>query len=127
MAPDYRSDPMATPEGKGRARKIWDAYAKAVNKTITPSVAPFLDPITQPVGRQLVEDLIGFWVLWHLYGGFEGLERFGMHQSTIWRKVKRFREIVGVHPDEYEMPGISIDPRAYWESDIKKIGNPPHS
>lgn len=125
MPPDFRSDPMATPEGKGRARRLWESYANAVNKTITPSVAPFIEPATEPVARQIVEDLIGFWVLWHLYGGFEGLERFGMHQATIWRKVARFRRYVGVHPDEYEMPGITIDPNAYWGSGGRKVGDRP--
>ncbi len=116
---------MASPEGGGKARKAWDAYARAVNKTITPALAPFLKPATDPVGRQIVEDLIGFWVMWHLYGGFEGLEQFGMHKSTIWRKVARFRQVTGEHPDLFEMPGVSIDAKAYWESDKRKVGPPP--
>jgi len=74
---------------------------------------------------EIVEDLIGFWVMWHLYGGFEGLQRFGMHQSTIWRKVARFRKVTGQHPDEFEMPGISIDPKAYWTAPGTKVGRHP--
>lgn len=116
---------METPEGKGIARRAWDAYVGAVRKSIYPSVAPFVDPALEPVSRQMVEDLIGFWVMWHLYGGFEGLERFGMHRSTIWRKVSRFRKMTGQHPDEYKMPGITIDPKAYWESSVTKVGRPP--
>jgi hypothetical protein len=116
---------METPEGMGRARRLWDGYVGVIEKRIYPSVAPFIEPALQPVGRQVVEDLIGFWVLWHLYGGFEGLERFGMHPSTIWRKVARFRKITGQHPDEFVMPGIAIDPKAYWESGGKKVGNHP--
>lgn len=116
---------MASPEGGGKARKAWDAYARAVNKTITPALAPFLKPATDPVGRQIVEDLVGFWVMWHLYGGFEGLEQFGMHKSTIWRKVARFRQVTGEHPDLFEMPGVTINAKAYWESDQRKVGPPP--
>ena len=52
----------------------------------------------EPLGSQVVEDMIGFWVMWHLYGGFEGLEEFGMHKSTIWRKVARFRKMTGSTP-----------------------------
>ena len=78
-----------------------------------------------PVGTQIVEDLIGFWVMWHLYGGFEGLEEFGMHKSTIWRKVARFRKITGSHPDVYQMPGITIDPKAYWAGAQVKVGRTP--
>jgi hypothetical protein len=125
MTPDYRSDPSASPEGAGRARRAWDAYARTVNRTIGPSVAPILKPVAEPIGRQVVEDLIGFWVMWHLYGGFEGLEKFGMHRTTIWRKVARFRDIIGEHPDTYEMPGVKVDAKAYWESDQKKVGPSP--
>jgi hypothetical protein len=114
--PDYRSAPMETPEGKGLAKRAWDAYVKSVKLTVFPSVAPFIEPAFEPVARQILEDMIGFWVMWHLYGGFEGLERFGLHKSTIWRKVKRFRQITGVHPDEFVMPGITIDAKAYWEA-----------
>lgn len=123
MDSDFRSDPMSTPEGEGRARKAWASYAKYVNKNITPFLAPALDPIA----AGMVGDLIGFWVMWHLYGGFEGLEEFGMHKSTIWRKVARFRRITGEHPDVFQMPGITIDPKAYWSSSARKVGKPPKS
>jgi hypothetical protein len=116
---------MATPEGKGRARRAWDAYVGVVGRTVYPPLAPFLKPALEPIASQIIEDMIGFWVMWHLYGGFAGLENFGMHKSTIWRKVARFRKFTGQHPDEFEMPGITIDPRAYWESGVKKVGRPP--
>jgi len=127
MSPDFRSDPMETPEGKGIAKRAWDQYAALVNRTVTPVIAPFVKPALQPVGRQIVEDMIGFWVMWHLYGGFEGLERFGMHKSTIWRKVARFRQMTGEHPDEFKLPGVSIDAAAYWAAPGTKVGRPPHS
>jgi hypothetical protein len=34
---DFRSDRMETPEGRGKARQAWDAYAGAVTKVTTPS------------------------------------------------------------------------------------------
>jgi hypothetical protein len=118
---------MESPEGRGLARKAWDQYAAFVNKTVTPVIAPFVGPAVAPVARQVVEDMIGFWVIWHLYGGFEGLERFGMHKSTIWRKVARFRQMTGQHPDEFKMPGVEIDPAEYWAAAGTKVGKPPHS
>lgn len=124
---DFRSDPMESAEGKGRARRAWEAYVGVVEKHVYPSVAPFIEPALQPLGRQVVEDLVGFWVLWHLYGGFEGLERFGMHPSTIWRKVARFRKVTGQHPDEFVMPGIKIEPAEYWASSVTKVGRRPKS
>jgi AraC-like DNA-binding protein len=85
-----------------------------VNKYATPVVEPLLRPLFKKLAVTQVADLIGFWTLWHLEGGFEGLERIGMHRSTIFRKVKRFRAIFGVHPDEYTMPGVTLDPSTYW-------------
>ena len=121
MDSDFRSDPMDSPEGEGQARKAWKAYSKYVNENITPAFLPLVEPIA--VGQ--VGDLIGFWVMWHLYGGFEGLEQFGMHKSTIWRKVARFRRMTGEHPDVFKMPGITIDAKVYWTADGRKVGRPP--
>jgi hypothetical protein len=111
VASDFRSDPMDSPEGKGRARRAWDAYANAANKVAAPAVRP----LARNIARKQVIELVGFWVAWHLYGGFEGLvEHVGMHPSTVWRKVKKFRLAFKEHPDVFEMPGVTIDAEAYW-------------
>lgn len=116
---------MASPEGEGRAKRAWKAYVKAVDRHTPPFVRRGTDELVGPVARQAVEDAIGFWVTWHLYGGFEGLQEFGLHQSTIWRKVARFRNMTGVHPDVFEMPGVAIDAAAYWAAAGTKVGRPP--
>jgi hypothetical protein len=108
---DFRSDPSETPEGKGLARRAWDAYAKTVGEAARPAI----EPLAKVYARNRVGDLVGFWVLWHLYGGFEGLEqRYGMHRSTIWRKVAKFRKVFGAHPDEFRFQGITIDAPSFW-------------
>lgn len=112
MTPDYRSDPAQSPEGKGLARAAWDSYVGAVGM------------VTEPVARKslrglattMAVDQFGFWLAWHIHGGFEGLVSLGMHPTTVWRKVKRFRTTMGMHPDEYQMPGVTIDVEAYWEA-----------
>lgn len=116
---------MDSPEGHGVAKKAWKAYVKAVDRRTPPFVKSAMINALEPLGTQMVEDMIGFWVMWHLYGGFDGLVEFGMHKSTIWRKVARFRKMTGHHPDVFVMPGISIDPKAYWESSDIKVGRPP--
>ena len=116
---------METPEGEGRAKKAWKTYVKAVDRRTPPFVMARVVSALEPMSSQVVEDLIGFWVMWHLYGGFDGLVEFGMHKSTIWRKVARFRKITGQHPDVFVMPGITIDPKAYWASANTKVGRPP--
>jgi hypothetical protein len=125
MPPDYRSDKMDSREGKGVARKGWDAYVRAIDKHVTPKLLPYVVPTLEPLAREQVADLIGFWVLWHLYGGFDNLQEYGFHPSTIYRKVKRFRQIWGKHPDEFQFPGIVIDRDAYWGSELRKVGRPP--
>jgi len=109
---DFRSDRSESPEGKGRARRAWDAYAKGVNAL----ALPLLEPSIAHVANTMTVDLVGFWVMWHLQGGFEGLVEFGMHPSTVWRRVKRFRMAFGMHPDEYRLPGVPVDPREFWEA-----------
>ena len=102
---DFRSERMETPEGRGVARRAWDAYANAVGKVTTPA----LRPMVQMYAAGSVVDLIGFWAIWHLEGGFEGLQRMGMSRASIYRRIKLFRIAFGAHPDEFEMPGIKLD------------------
>lgn len=112
MVEDFRSEPSETPEGKGLARRAWEAYvAKA-----TPAVVP----LARVLSRKYSVEMIGFWVVWHAYGGFEGVhERYGMHPSTIWRKVAKFRRLYGVHPDEFRIEGVTIDTASFWAAAIK--------
>ena len=114
MSDDLRSSRMPSAEGRGRARAAWDAYAKAANRLLDPVIGAPAEAIAQRVGVAVVEDMVGFWLMWHLHGGFEGLQRMGMARTTIFRKVKRFRQLFSQHPDEFEFPGVSVDFGAYW-------------
>src|SRR3954469_7998516 len=96
---------MESPEGKGIARRAWDGYAGAVGKV----AAPALKPLVHMYAAGSMVDLVGFWVVWHLEGGFEGLQRLGMSRASIYRRIKLFRVAFGAHPDEFEMPGVKLD------------------
>jgi hypothetical protein len=102
---DFRSERMESPEGRGIARKAWDTYASAVNKVTIPVLTPFV----RMYAAGSITDLIGFWAVWHLEGGFEGLQALGMSRASIYRRIKLFRIAFGAHPDEFEMPGIKLD------------------
>lgn len=102
---DFRSERMESPEGRGKARRAWDAYVGAVEKVS----APALRPLVQMYAAGSMVDLIGFWTVWHLEGGFEGLQRMGMSRASIYRRVKLFRIAFGAHPDEFVMPGVKLD------------------
>src|ERR1035437_7566217 len=108
---DFRARRMPSPEGRGIARAAWEAYARAVNRTLGPPLRPMI----RDVSTTVVADLIGFYVMWHLLGGFEGLRELGMSRSAIYRRVSAFRSAFGVHPDEADFPGINLDVAAYQQ------------
>ena len=115
---DFRSQRMPTPEGLGNARsnwrKAWEAYSRTVNRVAEPVV----DPAVRRLAGKLTADAVGFWLMWHLEGGFEGLQRLGMSRSGIYRRLNNFRRIFKVHPDEFEFPGVTIDLEAYLHADL---------
>ena len=107
---------MPSPEGQGRARRAWDAYAKASNRLLGPILDPVLEPVARSYSVGAVGDLLGFWLLWHLEGGFDGLRQHGISRSAIYRRVSSFRRLFGVHPDEFDLPGVELDLKAYFSS-----------
>jgi hypothetical protein len=106
---------MPSAEGRGKARAAWDAYARAVNRVTGPAIETLLGPQIRNYSVVHVEGLLGFWVVWHLHGGFQGLRDLGMSRSAIFRKVAAFRRVFKVHPDEFELIGVTLDPKAYLE------------
>jgi hypothetical protein len=116
VAGDFRTDPMPSPEGMGKARtkwqKAWDAYVKAL--------APAVEPVARVIGRELTFDLMGFWLTWHLHGGFEGMQRdLGMSRSAVYRRVSAFRRATGKHPDEFQLPGVRINAADYLAGQVR--------
>lgn len=116
---DFRSDRMPSVEGHGRARAAWEAYKAATQKYVEPVVdmTPLGDAI-RSVSANRVGDAIGFWLMWKLHGGFEGLQSVGMTRSSIFRKVALFRQFFGVHPDDFELPGVSVDVTRVWTEQL---------
>lgn len=111
MAPDFRSDKMESAEGKGIARGRREDSGRRFGDTRR--VRTVLEMLSRRSRAAQVSDLVGFWLMWHLHGGFEGLEDLGMDRSTIFRRVKRFRTLFGKHPDEYVLPGVSVNLHEY--------------
>jgi hypothetical protein len=109
VSPDFRSDKSESAEGQGIARRAREDYIKRVKPT------PSSRRRTNLAATETA-DMLGFWLAWHLYGGFEGLEDIGMHRSTIFRKIKRFRTYFKTHPDEYTLRGVTLDPEEFWNA-----------
>ena len=111
MSDDLRKQRSESAEGKGRARRAWEAYEAAFHRN-TP------DWVNQAIfdgASRWTEQMVGFWVAWHLYGGFEGLKRAGWSERTIYRRLKEFRLVFKTHPDTFSHPGVKLDPEAFWD------------
>jgi hypothetical protein len=106
---DYRSDRMPSAEGRGQAKDATDRLLEA-----HPDWAERI-PFARQFGVKTSIASLGFWLVWQSSGGFDGLRKLGMPETTIWRYVRNFREGFGVHPDEYVLEGVDLDVvRANW-------------
>jgi hypothetical protein len=81
------------------------------------SVFPEVDAMMAKSMKEESE-LIGFYVAWHSYGGFDKLEKAGWHRATIHRKIRRFRDRYGKHPDEYRFSWIKLSLEKHWNEKI---------
>ena len=98
---------------------IEDAYATTWSATTIDQLDPDArDDIAATVIEE--SELIGFWVAWHKAGGFARLEAGGWHRATIFRKIKRFREFFGEHPDTWQPNWIRLDLRTTWSDDLRR-------
>lgn len=119
---DFRSERMPSPEGEGRAKSAMeDAYSaylkanKAVNRRLF-AAFPELRSALKGYTSARMFDLFGFWLVWRLVGGFEGIQTvLGLSRTGVYRRVAQFREVFGEHPDVYEFPGVTVDPAAFLE------------
>ena len=120
---------MPTPEGNGNAAGRWrqalGAYSRTVNRVAGPALMPVIEPVALKIAGRMVEDLVGFWLLWHLEGGFEGLQKLGMSRSALYRRIASFRQHFGAHPDDYAFPGVTIDLAAYLRAQQPAKGDTP--
>jgi hypothetical protein len=132
-APDFRSDPSESPEGRGiaygRSAAFWKSLPDGVRAEVSQeatltvgSIEEYPPFVRDQVTKTVVEDaeLIGFWVAWHKAGGFGGLEAGGWHRATIYRKIRRFRARFGTHPDEHRFEWIKLDLRRAWTEELEE-------
>lgn len=130
---DYRSARMPSAEGHGHARqRLAELFARKLEpeesdedtaeewpeELLEGQDPEWFERAITPYARRKVPgfttELVGFWVLWQAEGGFEGLQRLGMSETTIWRRVRAFRDAFGAHPDDFALPGVTVDLENYW-------------
>jgi hypothetical protein len=133
MTPDYRAEKMSTLEGQGRAALLWETFLDdelegiaedAMAKGPLPPAKDRLEDLDEDIRFDIAEwahqraELMGFWLAWHLAGGFRQLELGGWHRATIFRKIRQFRDEFGAHPDEATFDWITLDLRKIWRVEV---------
>lgn len=70
-------------------------------------LAPVVKPVAQRVAGQSVQRLLGFWVMWHSYGGFHGLlDARVISRAGVYAQRKEFAEVFGT-PIEDFLPQVA--------------------
>jgi hypothetical protein len=122
---DFRSERMPSADGQGNAKATFEKAKAALSETIDETMWP----LVRPIAHTLTFDLFGFWLIWQLQGGFEGLQKpvteggWGMSRSAIFRRVSMFRWATGKHPDEYKVPGLTLNLEEYLQASLEKQEN----
>lgn len=93
-----------------RKGSAWEDALKAVDRALGSRL--------QGVASATVARLIGFWVLWHLTGGFDGLKAAGWPRSTIWRSRQDFVKVFGVEVEDF-LPEMVADIGAWRERPVR--------
>lgn len=61
---------------------------------------PGVSPVAYGIARSTVQRLLGFWLMWHIFGGRSGLLGAGvMAESTMYRQINEFRRVFGQDVD----------------------------
>lgn len=63
-------------------------------------VDPIMEPLAKGISISMVSRLMGFFVSWHLFGGFEGLKSAGWSRVTIWKNRGQFEHAFGVQVED---------------------------
>ena len=126
---DFRSDKSESAEGGRVAVSRWAGYHYKLDQDIvaqafsTPAQSmEDLDPeIRDALAGDALErsELIGFWVAWHLAGGFDNLERGGWHRANLPQDPS-LPATYGAHPDEFAFTWIQLDLDAAWSEQISR-------
>ena len=78
---------MESPEGRGIAAASLGCVCVG-GEGVPPAVQGLSRKLALPRFRLI---WMGFWLVWHLEGGFEGLRGLGMSRASIYRRIKLFR------------------------------------
>lgn len=78
---------------------LWDLYIEKIGTVIGPAAK------SMAISR--VQDMVGFWFMWHMFGGDKGLRALGYAHVSLWRQHKMFEAVIGV-PVEDAWPDMKV-------------------
>lgn len=67
-----------------------------------PAVDTLLGPAIRSYSAGHIADLLGFWMLWQLNGGYQGFLDLGMSRSAIYRKRSTAGECFGLRLEDVD-------------------------
>lgn len=85
---------------KRKPAGLWDTYLSVVESVVG-------GPAAQ-VGASTVTRLLGFWLTWHLFDGYDGMRTIGWSQPGLWKNRMQFRQVFGVEVEDF-MPAQQPD------------------
>lgn len=93
---------------KDDAGQNWSASAGVWNVlAVVGGMIPGVTPVAQGFARSTVQRLLGFWLMWQLFGGRQGLFDAGaISHSTCYRQENEFRRVFGAEVGDWA-PGLA--------------------
>jgi len=78
-----------------------------------------LEPLAKEISGRVVQRMVGFWVMWHLAGGFEPLIATGwLSRTATYRSRKEFGQIMHVEVEDFWPEAI-----AFIDSERKRLAS----
>lgn len=63
-------------------------------------IKKIMGPLPMTYGTNTVQRLLGFYVVWHLFGGHDALMAKGWGRTNLWRSRKDFQRVFGVEVED---------------------------
>ena len=76
-----------------------------------------VEPVAKEISGRMVQRMVGFWVMWHLAGGFEPLIATGwLSRTATYRSRVEFGQIMKVEVEDFWPEAI-----AFIDSERKRL------
>lgn len=90
---------MRVPKSAGKPARQY-----AGRKHAEALLRPIVEPLASRWAGHVVQRLLGFWVVWHTYGGDVQVmqTRARLSRAAIYRQMQEFERVFGVRVEQWE-------------------------